>query len=88
MPIDFADMQQVPEQPAASHPAAAGDDSFWDQRAPSPPSDFDPFAGRAAVATPSSAIIMMTPGPPAMTATPPKSPGNFLRGAQQTGASC
>lgn len=79
-------VQEVPQQAAASHSGAAAfrDDSFWDQRAPSPPSDFDPFAGRAGIATPPSALGMMTPGPPATAATPPKSPGNFLRGALQT----
>ncbi|KAK9902790.1 hypothetical protein WJX75_006055 [Coccomyxa subellipsoidea] len=77
-----APQQEVPEQAAASHSGAAAsrDDSFWDQRAPSPPSDFDPFAGRAGIATPPSALGMMTPGPPATAATPPKSPGSFLRG--------
>lgn len=79
----------------------AGDDAFWDQRAPSPPADFDPFAGRVAggaaaaaaspappLVTPGPAPAMMTPGPPAppsgtpIGATPPKSPGSFLRGAR------
>lgn len=80
---------QAPEQTPVQQTAAHQDDAFWDQRAPSPPSDFDPFASRAAAATPPSALGMMTPGPPAppsapaMSTTPPKSPGNFLRGALQ-----
>ncbi|BDA51353.1 probable mRNA-decapping enzyme 1B at N-terminal half [Coccomyxa sp. Obi] len=78
--------EQAPEQTPVQQAAAPQDDAFWDQRAPSPPSDFDPFASRAAAATPPSALGMMTPGPPAppsapaMSTTPPKSPGNFLRG--------
>lgn len=85
---------QAPEQTPVQQAAAPQDDAFWDQRAPSPPSDFDPFASRAAAATPPSALGMMTPGPPvapsapAMSTTPPKSPGNFLRGVQRKQEAC